>query len=679
MISVDAKVTDIFNKSQTVQASLGATIDINCNTFLTISEDDLTGNPYAVIDGKLPFKKLFPLDTIVKTFRPVEGGIKYAISGDIGAQSWADPKNNNYLPKPTPSTSVYYRTYYPSKDVYYKYFITPLNANANISIRYFNSSAAVSEKNKSVPCNKIVFKFEIGHAIPTSWSILINGTDISASLSKTVPANGVVELYYTGTAWSRTASLLNTESHVMVNTLGLTAVNPGGYIGVIEVAPHWVKDVTNNIVSIDITKDSSSSSEDILPVGNLTANSLEVSLVGYNQEENIFKSYSKNSTSEIDVDYIYLIKHSEITPFVKVYHADGPFSDSSGTYFKVPQGTFIVDNWGVSEHGEASIFCLDYSKILQETICPDMVCDGYSAIAIIRRILDSVGFTNYNFNITENDSSIITPDYWWSDSTQTVWTMLQEICRDIQMSASVDENNKLQFYSRDYMFSSARNINWTFRNSIGSDGALPNIVSMDLKELPSVNQIRVLYSTAYITTYEQSAKELVSIDNTSMISASIESSLQNVTNESKATWSEANKYITLKPIFITDSQMQDLNTVLTEFSGYLLINQEIIEYDAIRYQYETAIDDVVNGVSYSAGQKVKVDITGPNDLAKYKGRAKIKSDSTSSVYGLDFYSTNQYRIKTRGALGTTISAHSANPSSVISGWKGFKNVVWKEK
>lgn len=671
MISVDSKVTDTFNKSQTVQSTAGALIDINCNTLVTLSDDDLTGNPYATIQGKSPFKKLFPLDTIVKTFRPVAGGVKYAISGDITEKSWADPRNNNYLHP--------YRIYYPSKDIYYKYFVTPLNANASIGIRYFQSGVAVSEKNKRVPCNKIVFKFEIGHSIPTSWSILIDGTDVSSSLSKTVPSNGVVEIYYTGTGWTRSEDSLNPDAHVMVSTLGLTAVNPGGYIGVIELSPHWVKDITNNIVSLSITKDSSSSSEGILPVGNLTANSLEVGLNGFNDTDILFKSYSKISLEEIDTDYIYLSKHAEIKSYAKLYHPDGTLTDSNGAYFKIPQGTFILDSWSISEYGEASLFALDYAKVLQETICPDMVCDGYSAVAIIRRMLDSVGFTNYNFNLTTDDRSIITPDYWWSDSTKTVWVMLQELCKDIQMSASVDENNVLQFYSRDYMFSSSRNINWTFRYAAGTNGELPNIVSMNLKDLPSVNQIRVLYSTAYLTTYEQSAKELVSVDNTSLISASLESSLGNVTNETKSTWSEANKYITLKPIFIIDDQIQRLSTVLPEFSGYLLLNQEIIEYDAIRYKYTTAVNDTINGVSYTVGQTVYIDITGPADLAKYKGKARTVSDVTSSSFGLDFITTNQYRIKTRGALGTTISSHSSNPANAVSEWKGLKNVGWKTK
>jgi hypothetical protein len=683
MISVNQNVTDAFKKNYSIKVLPAATIDINCNMLLSFDDDDLTGTPYAVIDGKQPFKKLFPLDTIVKSFRPLKSGIKYGISGDIPAFSWTNPRDVDYIPKLPNGTLITYRTYYPSKDIYYKYFISPVNTNISTSIRYYTSSSPVSEKNKKVPCNKIVFKFELAHSTPSSWSVLLDGSDISASLNKTVPSTGVVELYYNGTSWSRNESDLNMNATVMVSTLGLTATNPGTvsspkYLAVIELAPHWVKDLTPNIVALNTRKETSSSSEDILPVGNLTANSIELSLNGFNQVESIFKTYKKYDSFEMDTDFIYFVKHAEVSAYYKIYHTSGDLEDSFGKYYKVPQGIFMLDNWAITEYGEAEVFGLDYSKILQETICPDIVCDGYSAVAIIRRILDSVGFTNYNFNYTTNDQSIITPDYWWSDSTQTVWSVLQEICRDTQMSASVDHNNVLQFYSRDYMFSSSRQAGWSFYNETLPDGTLPNIVSMNIKELPSVNQVRVLYSSAYITTYEQSAKELVSVDSTSLTSASLTATLPVASNTNKASWTEAQKWISVKPVYVIQKQLSDIG-VIGQFSGYLLVNSEIIEYDAIEYEYTTKISDTIDGQSYLSGQKVKVAITGPTDIAKYRGKAETVQDSTGANSILAFASTNRYRIKTRGAFGTKPETHSANINYDKNGWVGWKDTEWRSK
>lgn len=679
MISVNQNVTDAFKKSYSLNSGVGAVMDINCNTLINFTDDDLSGNASQIVADKEPFKKLFPLDTVVKTFRPYKSGIKYAISGDVSAFSWTNPRDIDYLPKLPNGNIISYRTYYPSKDVYYKYFITPLNENANITIRYYTNSQPVSDKNKTVPCNKVVIKFEIGHATPTSWSILINGSDVSSSLSKTVPSTGVVEIYYTGSGWSRNEADLNLNSTVTIQTLGLTAVNPGGYIGVIELAPHWVKDLTPNIVSATISKETSSSSEDILPVGNLTANSLDISLNGYNQDGMIFKTYTKYSTEDIDTDLFYFSKNAEIKPYFKLYNDQGDNQDSSGKYYKIPQGVFILDNWAFSEYGEATVFALDSAKILQETLCPDILCDNYSAIAIIRRVLDSVGFTNYNFNYTSTDQSVITPQYWWSDSSKTVWNILQELCRDTQMSASVDENNILQFYTRDYMFDDSKEISWSFSNETDLSGNLPNIVSMEIKELPSVNNVRILYSSAYITTYEQSAKELVSIDNTLLSSSSLTKTLPLASNENKTSWTEDQKWVSIKPIFITESEAEQISPILSNYSGYLLINSEVIEYDAIEFEYITAINDTIDGQSYSAGQKVRVAISSDNDIAKYRGKAQIVFDSTASSRIVAFTPTGRYRIKSRGAFKTKPSSHVASINYEKNGWSGYSQVTWRNK
>ena len=184
MISVNQNVTDAFKKGYSLQVGIGARMDINCNLLLDFEDSDITGTPYAVINGKEPFKKLFPLDTVVKAFRPVKSGVKYGISGDIPLFSWTNPRDIDYMPKLKDGTAISYRTYYPSKDIYYKYFISPLDQNISVSIQYYNASSPTSSKNKRILCNKIVFKFELAHSTPSSWSLLLNGSDISTSLNK---------------------------------------------------------------------------------------------------------------------------------------------------------------------------------------------------------------------------------------------------------------------------------------------------------------------------------------------------------------------------------------------------------------------------------------------------------------------------------------------------------------
>lgn len=113
-----------------------------------------------------------------------------------------------------------------------------------------------------------------------------------------------------------------------------------------------------------------------------------------------------------------------------------------------------------------------------------MLCENYSVTAILRRLLDSIGFTSYKFNTISNDQSIISPNYWWSDDNKTVWQCVQELCTDTQMLGTVDENGILQFYSRDYLYSNRSDV-WEFTSET-HNGILPNIASLNKKICPQL-------------------------------------------------------------------------------------------------------------------------------------------------------------------------------------------------
>ena len=672
-VAVDPKVKDVFEKNTSISMNVGATLDINLNTMIDWDKvaTPVTGNADTVISGRTPFKKLFPIDTVIKPNRPLSAGVRYAISGDITGNTIKDPKTIPY--------QVNYRTYYPSKDTYYKYWVSPKDTNANLTIAY----------PKTIPVNKIVVKFETSHATPSSWTISANsgtvlktGTAVKPftnTVGSTTTKNydaGTVSIYYTGTTWSLLESEINYNAFVNITSLNLTAVNPGGWIGVIEVAPHMVKDLSNDIVSFDIVKEQNSSTEELLPVGYCTANSLDLNIVKYNQTSLQFKGFNKYNLSEtFDTSKVYLVKNAEITAYVKVYHADGTFSDSRGTYFKVPQGVFYVDRWNISDVGDVNIFALDAAKILQESICPDMVCNNYSAIAIIRRMLDVVGFTNYNFNYADTDGSVIVPTYWWSSSSNsngngsvTVWDNIQDICRDSQITAFVDEYNVLQFYTRDYLFDATKTASWQFRHT-ASGTLLPNIMSLSKKEMPSINQINIRYKTVSMATYEKSSHEILEFTDDAIMAAAILSNIPESADPSVTPHvAHINHYMGLQLIQVGEQDVLDPSTAtFIPFNGYILIDSEIIEYDAIEYMYR---DSITNDLKY-------VDVSSKSDLSRYMGLAAVSVDSNATTYKTSMAPTSRYRIKTRGAFGTKKANHYADPKTEAAGWTPYKAVTFK--
>ena len=88
MINISEELTNLFKENVSVDIGIGARIEYNMNAMLqnltvttTSTDQDYISQvtPTIIIN---PFKKLFPVDSIVKPFRPQSGGIKYYIDSD---------------------------------------------------------------------------------------------------------------------------------------------------------------------------------------------------------------------------------------------------------------------------------------------------------------------------------------------------------------------------------------------------------------------------------------------------------------------------------------------------------------------------------------------------------------------------------------------------------------------
>lgn len=589
-----------------------------------ISKTDSSGATYT------PFKKLFPVDSIIKPFRPQGAGVKYAISGDVDA-GYKSPRSLTYTPN--------FRVYYPGVDTTYKYYVSNINTGLDVTVTY----------PKTIITNKIVARFELSHSTPATWSIFGNGTLLASGTSADiVPFTtgavknydaGTVTIYYNGTAWVKTEPSTISAPINLTSTKITTGAVASKYIGLIELSPKWVVDATEHLVSFDIAKESSTSSEDLMPVGKISANSVSLSLISF---ETVRKVISFDKTFAFDASKIYLHKQMEIKPYIKLYNSGGALSDSKGSYDNILQGTFYADTWSFSEYGEISLIGLDGAKVLQETIAPKIMCENFSATGIIRRMLDAIGFTNYNINIKATDASIITPTYWWTENNQTVWDSLQELCRDTQMTAVFSAKNVLEFYSRDYIFDSARTSNWDFRSET-SGANLSNILSFEKNDLPSANQIKVFWNSVLTSNFIQSAQAPWESDTYFLSAFSL--------NQSVSISQAAGSYLVLSPSVINEAE---LGTTAYNYTGYFAIDSEIIEYDAVQFEYED-----------STGTKQFVDLISKTDNNKYLGLARQGTLKPSG----------RYRIKTRGAFGTKVEAHNATAQDIVNSWSGYE-VVW---
>ena len=630
MISASSALKTLLEQDTTLLINGGCTFEYNMNilvdnitmTGAQISRTDAAGNPYQ------PFKKLFPIDTVIKPNRPIKAGIKYAIVGDIGTNTYRDPKTSQY--------PLNYRTYYPGAETVYKYYVSDRSTNLDVTATY----------PKTILTNKIVIKFELAHSTPPTWAIYNGATQLISGTSSDIAAfgtanAGTVTVYYNGTTWTKTEPT-SPAAPVNMTSLRVTAgAVTGKYIGLIEMSPRWVVNVEDRIVSFNISKESSSNPDDVLPVGLVSANSLSMEMVSYEDSREMI-SFEKTMTFDSTKTYLY--KRVEIAPYYKIYYTGAPLTDSKGTYEKVNQGLFYVDNWNISEFGDVSVNALDGAKILQEMIAPGIVCKSYSTISILRTLLDNIGFTNYNFNTTASDKSIFAPRYWWTDDGKTVWESIQEICRDSQMVGTFDENNVLQFYTREFLFNSSDPIDWSFRyDTSGSN--LSNIISFAKQDLSSANQVKVLWNSVTSNEYLGNAQPLWKSSLADMGALSLEENLP-----AGRTATTTPNYITLRAVVQDEASK---NQILDSFSGYVVIDSEIIEYDAVQYVYYDL-----------SGTRQEVWIEDYPQALKYLGLAQPGAEN--------YQPNNRYRIKTRGAFDTAITNHYANAQGILDSWNGYE-------
>ena len=77
MISSSPTAKTTLEQSTSIQSGIGCIVEYNLNSM--VDNITVTGNDYVKSDGSTPFKKLFPLSSIIKPFRPVGAGVKYEI------------------------------------------------------------------------------------------------------------------------------------------------------------------------------------------------------------------------------------------------------------------------------------------------------------------------------------------------------------------------------------------------------------------------------------------------------------------------------------------------------------------------------------------------------------------------------------------------------------------------
>ncbi len=311
MITVSPATATALNKSVNVSMVNGCHIEYNMNdlilrTAVTAPEGVITATLTKDGQAYKPFEKLFPITSIIDPRRPKVAGVQYMILGDPSVPATLAATGIGSAGTYESSKEFGKRLYFSSTKTAYKYWVTPKSSGMLLS----NCILSVSyPAEKTAATNKIVVKFETSHSKPTSWTVkLVNLAGAESApiyTGTTCPDSGVVNLYYNGTSWSTTEPATVSEG---VNLSGLKLqINSidkvEGYLGIIEISARLVKDVTSALESFDISQNSSDSITGLVPVGDVTANSLRMNLNAYDRS---YEHYDKGNPFNKELKFVCL-------------------------------------------------------------------------------------------------------------------------------------------------------------------------------------------------------------------------------------------------------------------------------------------------------------------------------------------------------------------------------------
>jgi hypothetical protein len=222
------------------------------------------------------------------------------------------------------------------------------------------------------------------------------------------------------------------------------------------------------------------------------------------------------------------------------------------------------------------------------------------------------------------------------------------------MIAVFDNNDILQFYPRGYVFDKTKSPAFSFRYNNTSDGKLANIASIGIENIPTVKAIKVMYSPQTTSNYDGDGDKIYTSPVVLLGAAALLEDLGVPPTPTVAVPNPDLGVIKLSPVQISGSA-----TKLYSYTGYLVLEKEIIEYDAIKYIYEPSI-------AIPGQPTVEKWITSDSDIQASQALAKPNT----------FKATGQYRIKKRNVFDVVKDnadlVHKSDTTSLQNEWTGSK-------
>lgn len=421
----------------------------------------------------------FPPASITEGFRP-DAGMIYGFTGK------AVPIDDQQL------GSGGRRYYYCDKDSVYKYWISPTPSQNSYDILLFGSTAneygiensnLVVEYDSWVKANKIKVVFN-GDTRPAVWRVavfdkIVNNWVTIATSPTISSVTGRCEIWWDGAAWVQTQQLDISEyreiNKIRVEFDSLTT--PLDRLEIIEIAAMREVDLSDRVQNYSI-QSSMDDVDYIHPIGQMNSN--DGSIVLDNRDLML------DMTDPTKDFYGLMDGWCEYRTYIKFNMTKYSTSDKL-----VRTGTMYSNGWTGTNPYEFQIELFDIVKIIQGIKCPALLVENKTIARIMSMVLDLVGIDKYEFNFEDFDPTEEIK-YFWTDGNESVYEVLNRICKSHQCVIFADEFGKLQLITRTQLVNDEDSEDFTL-SSEPSGLVLPNIISLQKKYDISINDVEIKY------------------------------------------------------------------------------------------------------------------------------------------------------------------------------------------
>lgn len=515
------------------------------------------------------------------------------------------------------------------------------------------------------------------------WSLEDSSFSASSPLVTSTTVHDTYTDATTGTTKFREFAFIN-GLRIVVDTMNKV----GSTFDLIELSPRLAVDMSSKTKSFSLKKPASDLGVTGLPVGQLLASTGTLELFDYDQSFNLNNAYDIVSNPRGSIVAKYTARNIQ-TKFYEV------ICDVNGKNILVPIKTMYSDGFpSINNQDRAvSINLRDLYYYFESITAPELLIQDVSLSYAVSLLLDSIGFSNYQFKRIVGENDPIIPFFFVSPN-QSVAQVLQSLAVSTQTAMFLDEYNNFVLMTKGYVMPSEddRSTDITIYGSQDSESVreiknkrtgktIANIISIASQDNNIYNDGKISYTTRYIQKTYGSLKQAYLVDrNKSWVykpailwevsgSGNTKSINEETANQGKYSLGAIPLNSTL-----SDSLPQVVNNTIVNniidfgeavywiprYSGYFYANGEIIKYDAVEYSVASIGNVWITSIQDYQKYFSKISFNGK---IYPTGRVRIYSEPNYEVYdGVTQLRDGAVAKHGRAQFGTVVTTHNAGVS-----------------